>query len=89
MLSSFLVSPPKGPLPLLTIPPTPASCPWDSPMGHRTFTGPRAAFPIDDQLGHPLLHYAAGAMSSNMFFVVVVVVFVCLFVCLFVFWLMV
>jgi hypothetical protein len=25
-------------------------------MGHRIFTGPRVSPPIDDQLGHPLLH---------------------------------
>ena len=44
-------------IPLLTNPPTPASWPWYSPiLGHRTFTGPRASPPIDDQLGHPLLH---------------------------------
>jgi hypothetical protein len=24
--------------------------------GHRTFTGPRASLPIDNQLGHSLLH---------------------------------
>ena len=61
MLSPFLVSPPKIPYPL---PPPPApqpthshSWPWHSPiLGHRTFTGPRASPPIDDQLGHPLLH---------------------------------
>ena len=30
---------------------------WHSPiLGHRAFTGPRASPPIDDQLGHPLLH---------------------------------
>jgi hypothetical protein len=61
MLSPFLVSPPKTPyplpLPLLTNPSTPASWPWHSPiLGQRTFTGPRASPPIDDQLGHPLLH---------------------------------
>jgi hypothetical protein len=61
MLSPFLVSPLKIPyplpLPLLTNPPTPASWPWHSPMlGHRTFTGLKTSSPIDDQLGHPLLH---------------------------------
>ena len=60
MLSSFLVSLPKIPIPshllLLTNPHTPASWPWHSPiLGYRTFTGPRASPPIDDQLGHPLL----------------------------------
>jgi hypothetical protein len=30
---------------------------WHSLIrGHKTFTGPRASPPIDDQLGHPLLH---------------------------------
>jgi hypothetical protein len=61
MLSPFLVSPLKilYPLllPLLPNTPTPASCAWHSPiLGHRTFTGPRASPPIDDRLGHPLLH---------------------------------
>ena len=61
MLSPFIVSPPKIPYPL---PPPPApqpthshSWPWHSPiLGHRTFTGPRASPPIDDQLGHSLLY---------------------------------
>ena len=40
-----------------TNPPTPASWPWHSPtLGHRAFTGPRASSPIDDRLGHTLLH---------------------------------
>jgi hypothetical protein len=61
MLSPFLVSPPKIPYPLPTPPalqPTHShSWPWHSPIRwHRTFTGPRASPPIDDQLGHPLLH---------------------------------
>ena len=44
-------------LPLLTKPPTPASWPWHSPtLGHWAFTGPRASPPIDDRLGHSLLH---------------------------------
>ena len=44
-------------LPLFPNPPTPTSWPLLSPiLGHRTFTGPRASPPIDDQLGHPLLH---------------------------------
>ena len=58
MLPPFLISPLKipYPLPLLTNPTTPASWPCHSPMlGHRTFTGPRAFPPIDDQVGHPLL----------------------------------
>jgi hypothetical protein len=42
---------------LLTNPHTLASWSWQSPIqGHITFTGPRASPPIDDQLGHPLLH---------------------------------
>jgi hypothetical protein len=55
--------PPKNPLfpppprSLLTNPPTPASWPWHSPiLEHRTFPGPRASPPIDDWIGHPLLH---------------------------------
>jgi hypothetical protein len=62
LLSPFLVSPlktpyPLLPLPLLINPPTPVSWPWQSPLlGYRTFKGPRASPPIDDQLGHPLLH---------------------------------
>ena len=61
MLSPFLVFPLKTPttfsLPLLTNPPTPAFWTWNSLLlGHRTFTGPRASPPIDDGLGHPLLH---------------------------------
>ena len=57
MLSLSQVSPPKShyplPTPPLTNPPTPTSLPTP---GHRTFTGTRASPPIDDQLGHPLLH---------------------------------
>jgi hypothetical protein len=46
-----------SPLLLLTKPPTPASWPWHSPTrGHRAFTGPMAFPPIDDQIGHSLLH---------------------------------
>ena len=61
MLSPFLVSPPKPPyllhLPQITNPPTPTSWPWLSPtLGHRAFTGLKASPPIDDQLGHTLLH---------------------------------
>jgi hypothetical protein len=61
MLFPFLVSPLKIPCPLppplLPNLPTPASWPRHSPiLGHRTFTGPRASPPIDDRLGHPLLH---------------------------------
>ena len=63
MLFHFLVSPLKNPL----SPPPPfapqtmnshsQSWPWHSPiLGHRSFTGPRASPPIDDRLGHPLLH---------------------------------
>jgi hypothetical protein len=44
-------------LPMLTNQPTPSSWPWHSPiLGHITFIGIRASHPIDDQLGHPLLH---------------------------------
>jgi hypothetical protein len=61
MLSPFLVSPLKIPY---TLPPSPAPQPthshswsWHSPiLGHRTFTGPRASPPIDDQIGRSLLH---------------------------------
>jgi hypothetical protein len=61
MLSPFLVSPLKIlfplPPPLLHNPPTPESWPWHSPiLEHRTFTGQRASPPVDDQLGHPMLH---------------------------------
>jgi hypothetical protein len=65
MLSPLLVSPLKIPYPLplslllnlSTLASTPASWSWHSPiLGHRIFTGPRASPPIDDQLGHPLLH---------------------------------
>jgi hypothetical protein len=61
MLFSFLVSPLKTPytlsLPLLTKSPTPASWPWHSPtQRHSAFIGPTASTPIDDWLGHTLLH---------------------------------
>ena len=59
MLSPFLVSPPKipYPLPLPLFPTYSHSWSWHSPtLGYRAFTGPRAFPPIDDQLGHPLLH---------------------------------
>ena len=61
MLSPFLVSPPKIPYPL-PLPPAPQptqshSWSWHSPiLGHRNFTGPKTSPPIDDRLGHPLLH---------------------------------
>jgi hypothetical protein len=61
MLFPFLVSPPKIPYPL-SPPPAPQSThhhswSWHSPLlRHRFFTGPRASLPIDDRLGHPLLH---------------------------------
>jgi hypothetical protein len=52
-----LKTPVPSHLALLTNSPTPTSWPWHSPtLGHRTFTGPRAPPPIDDRLGHPLLH---------------------------------
>jgi hypothetical protein len=61
MSSPFLVSPAKIPYPhpvlLLNNPPTPASSLWHSPiLVLRVFTESRASPPIDDQLGHPLLH---------------------------------
>jgi hypothetical protein len=61
MLSPFLLSPLKIPylLPHTPVhhPPTPNFWPRHSPtLGHRTFTGPRASPPVDDLLGHPLLH---------------------------------
>jgi hypothetical protein len=61
MLFPFLVSPLKIPCPLPTPsapnPHNPAYWPWHSPiLGHTSVTGPRAFPPIDDQLGHPLLH---------------------------------
>jgi hypothetical protein len=61
MLSPFLVSPVETPIPsvslLLINLPTPTSLPWHSPtLGHRAFSGPRASPPINDLLGHPLLH---------------------------------
>jgi hypothetical protein len=66
MLSPFLVSPSKIPCPL-PLPPSPTSpapqpthshsWSWHSPiLGHRAFTGRRASPPIDDWLGHHLLH---------------------------------
>jgi hypothetical protein len=61
MSSPFLVSSLKVPyiLPsaLLPNPTTPASWPWHSPVtGHIIFAGPRSSPPVDDRLGHPLLH---------------------------------
>ena len=59
ILSTFLVCPLKIPYPLFP-PPSPQPThshfwPWQSPiLRHRTFTGPRASPPIDDQVGHPL-----------------------------------
>jgi hypothetical protein len=56
MLSPFLVSPSKIPYPLPLTPAPQPTC-WPSPiLGHRIFTGPRASAPIDDWLGHLLLH---------------------------------
>jgi hypothetical protein len=57
----FASLPSKKPL---SPPPPPAPQPthshswsWHSPiLGHRAFTGPRASPPIDDWLGHPLIH---------------------------------
>ena len=75
MLSPFLVSPPKIPYPL---PPPPAPQPTHSGflalaspiLGHRIFRRPRASPPIDDWLGHPLLHmqletWALGVLVSS------------------------
>jgi hypothetical protein len=61
MLSPFLVSPPKIPYPLPSPPAPKPTCShswfWHSPiLGLRDFIGPRASPPIDDQLGHCLLH---------------------------------
>jgi hypothetical protein len=62
ILSPFLVPPPrKLPMPLSSPPPHQPtdthSQSWHSPiLGHRTFTGPTVDPPIDDQLGHLLLH---------------------------------
>ena len=70
MLSPFLVSPLKipYPLPLLNNPPAPASWPRHYPiLGHRTFIGPRTSPPIDDQLGHPLLHVQLEPRVPRMF----------------------
>ena len=54
MLSPKPLYPPPA---LLHNLPTPASSPRHSPiLGHKTFTRPRASPPIDDRLGHPLLH---------------------------------
>jgi hypothetical protein len=45
------------PLALRTNPPISTYWPWSSPtLGHRAFTGSRASPPIDNQLGHPLVH---------------------------------
>jgi hypothetical protein len=61
MLSPFLVFPLKIPYPHPS-PPAPQpthshSFSWHSPiLVHRTFIGPRASPPIDDQLGHPLIN---------------------------------
>jgi hypothetical protein len=59
MFSPFLVSPLKIPYPLTPAPQPNTS--WflarQSPIfWYRTFTGPGASTPIDDQLGHPHLH---------------------------------
>jgi hypothetical protein len=61
LFPGFPLPPPKKtlspPPPMLTNLPTLASWPWHSPiLGHRAFKGPRASPPIDDWLGHPLLH---------------------------------
>jgi hypothetical protein len=56
--SSFSSENPLSPPPHTAPYPTPSSFltlafPYN---GHRTFTGPRTSTPIDDKLGHPLLH---------------------------------
>ena len=61
MLSPFVVSPLEISYPLPALPaPQPThshSQHWHSPiLEHTTFTEPRASLPIDDRLGHPLLH---------------------------------
>ena len=61
MLSPFPVHLPKISYaffpPPVPQPTHPYSWPWHSPiLGNRTFIGPRASLPIDDWLGHPLLH---------------------------------
>ena len=61
MLSPFLVYPPKTPysllLALLKNTPAFASWTWHFPIHrHRTFIGPRASPPFDDQLIHSLIH---------------------------------
>jgi hypothetical protein len=65
VLFSFLfircfLSPLKIPYPLPLLPNTPTLASWPRHsriLGHRTFTGPRTSPPIDDWLGHPLLHF--------------------------------
>jgi hypothetical protein len=50
---SFLFPPPA----LLPNPPLPSSWPWHSSvLGHMICARPRAPYPIDGRLGHPLLH---------------------------------
>ena len=60
MFSPFLISLQKLPItssPSPINPSTSTSWPWHfSTLGHRAFTGPKASPPIDDRLGHPLLH---------------------------------
>ena len=64
-LSWFLSENPLSPPP----PPAPASWPWHSSiLGHRTFTGPRPSPPIDDLLGHPLLHMQEPWVPPCVFF---------------------
>ena len=54
MLSPFLFPLQK---PLIPSPLPSTFWPRHSPiLGHRALIGPRASPPIDDQLGHPLLH---------------------------------
>lgn len=70
MLIPFLVSPPKVPYPLPHPPVSQAThChawPWHSPIvGHRTFTGPRASPPIDDQLGNKEVTSQTALQSLN------------------------
>jgi hypothetical protein len=60
MFFPLLVSTPKPPYllyPLLTNPPTPTSWTSYSPsVWDRAFTGARGSPPIDEHLGHPLVH---------------------------------
>jgi hypothetical protein len=71
MLSPFLASPPKTPipslLPLLTNPPILASLYWHLPiLGHQAFSGPGASHLIDVPQRPPSATYVAGFMGPSM-----------------------